>query len=616
MYPRRAGPCATAPPISVPRRYTNGFLTSMPGWAREITYWGNQSLRSVHHGNGRVYWLGLDEHDQRRPRYIALNSDPLAPPATVFDFEYDGAGNVKRWFANRYAYDRANRIEWMTLGSTEEQSYEYDDFGNLVDIERDGQVRYARRIPVDRKTNRLTSASYDAAGNVVVPPGGGTIFDWSGLGTMSWRNDPHGNGRTEYLYTADGERIGIYDHGQRQWTWRLRDLDGKLLREWRGGSESPLVFLDGFESGNLDLWTQDRSPACDDLYWVRDSVHRGGALLASYHWSTGVLHHHPDHLGSPILTTRGPIEEDYTAFFAYGEELDRDPGIGSVSVLRFTGHERDPNQEGAEDAWEDDLDYMHARYHSPVWGRFMSVDPVQSSDLQEPMSWNRYAYVRNNPVALVDPDGKRPASAWADDIQSGIDRIKQRAMFAVVDAPAGSGALLATAIGATADVLSIAADTLRAGQATGEAIGEGQGLQSIAGAIVVDASRTSFLVAPTSGAVRGAAARFGLGASGFGALSNAGRFGVQPYGSLSRQLRGSGLQAHHILEKRFAAVLGQRSRGMSAVAVTPSEHQFFTNAWRQVIPYGQGTANASRDQILSAARQIYRDYPDILKAVN
>ncbi len=406
VYPRRAGPCATAPPISVPRRYTNGFLTSMPGWAREITYWGNQSLRSVHHGNDRVYWLGLDEHDQRRPRYIALNSDPLAPPATVFDFEYDGAGNVKRWFANRYAYDRANRIEWMTLGSTEKQTYEYDDFGNLVDIERDGQVRYARRIPVDKKTNRLTSASYDAAGNVVVPPGGGTIFDWSGLGTMSWRNDPHGNGRTEYLYTADGERIGIYDHGQRQWTWRLRDLDGKLLREWRGGSESPLVFLDGFESGNLDLWTQDRSPACDDLHWVRDSVHRGGALLASYHWSTGVLHHHPDHLGSPILTTRGPIEEDYTAFFAYGEELDRDPGIGSVSVLRFTGHERDPNQEGAEDAWEDDLDYMHARYHSPVWGRFMSVDPARSAKADEPQSWNRYQYARNNPVAYVDPDGR------------------------------------------------------------------------------------------------------------------------------------------------------------------------------------------------------------------
>ncbi len=103
--------------------------------------------------------------------------------------------------------------------------------------------------------------------------------------------------------------------------------------------------------------------------------------------------------------------------------------------------------------------------------------------------------------------------------------------------------------------------------------------------------------------------------SGLGSLSRAGQYGIQPYNSLTKLLKGSGLQAHHLLEQRFAGVLGVGPRSMSSIAVSPAEHQIFTNAWRQLIPYGQGTANATREQIMNAARIIYKDYPDILKAL-
>jgi hypothetical protein len=45
---------------------------------------------------------------------------------------------------------------------------------------------------------------------------------------------------------------------------------------------------------------------------------------------------------------------------------------------------------------------------------------------------------------------------------------------------------------------------------------------------------------------------------------------------------------------------------MTSVAVTKAEHQVFTNAWRQAIPYGEGTANATPLQIENAARQMPR----------
>jgi RHS repeat-associated protein len=54
------------------------------------------------------------------------------------------------------------------------------------------------------------------------------------------------------------------------------------------------------------------------------------------------------------------------------------------------------------------LDYMHARHYGAGWGRFLTVDPVLNTEsaLRNPNEWNRYAYVGNNPLSHVDPDGR------------------------------------------------------------------------------------------------------------------------------------------------------------------------------------------------------------------
>ncbi len=59
----------------------------------------------------------------------------------------------------------------------------------------------------------------------------------------------------------------------------------------------------------------------------------------------------------------------------------------------------------AGDPWQG-TDSMHARYESPIVGRFLSVDPGRDCDPKAPQSWNLYAYVRNNPIRYVDPTGK------------------------------------------------------------------------------------------------------------------------------------------------------------------------------------------------------------------
>jgi RHS repeat-associated protein len=54
-------------------------------------------------------------------------------------------------------------------------------------------------------------------------------------------------------------------------------------------------------------------------------------------------------------------------------------------------------------------DYFGARYYRANRGRFTTVDPAMtlSENLVDPQRWNRYTYVRNNPLRYVDPDGRQ-----------------------------------------------------------------------------------------------------------------------------------------------------------------------------------------------------------------
>jgi uncharacterized protein RhaS with RHS repeats len=53
---------------------------------------------------------------------------------------------------------------------------------------------------------------------------------------------------------------------------------------------------------------------------------------------------------------------------------------------------------------------MHAKYYNPTLGRFLSVDPM-GGEVGSSQGWNRYSYVENRPLMLVDPDGRMTDAA-------------------------------------------------------------------------------------------------------------------------------------------------------------------------------------------------------------
>jgi RHS repeat-associated protein len=112
------------------------------------------------------------------------------------------------------------------------------------------------------------------------------------------------------------------------------------------------------------------------------------------HYYTG------DQIGSArMLTSAGgwPVSSD--TFYPFGQEQS---GTSDPNHYKFTGKERDA---------ESGLDYFGARYYGSTMGRFMSPDwadkpeAVPYSSLSNPQSLNLYAYVNNNPLSKIDPDG-------------------------------------------------------------------------------------------------------------------------------------------------------------------------------------------------------------------
>ncbi len=102
-----------------------------------------------------------------------------------------------------------------------------------------------------------------------------------------------------------------------------------------------------------------------------------------------------DHLGSirAIVDDAGNHEESFD-YYPFGLEMP-DRSSTSDYAYKYTGHERD-KETGIN------IDYMLARGYDPTLARFLQVDPLY--DNYPEMS--PYAYVGNNPLNAIDPDGR------------------------------------------------------------------------------------------------------------------------------------------------------------------------------------------------------------------
>ena len=105
-------------------------------------------------------------------------------------------------------------------------------------------------------------------------------------------------------------------------------------------------------------------------------------------------------------------------------------------------------------------------------------------------------------------------------------------------------------------------------------------------------------------------------------FEKAGEYGFKSYNKLRAAVikkvgKGSGLEVHHLLEKRLRAAFNPKpsAGSMISMVLTKAEHRIFTNTWRKAILYGTKYKKLSEKFIKDTVKDIYKEYPEILKAL-
>ena len=254
-----------------------------------------------------------------------------------------------------YTYDSLNRlITSATQGPQWGLSFSYDGFGNRLSQTVTKGSGPSNTLSVNAATNRISSSGYyyDSNGNLTTMPYG------TGAMTLSYDIEnrqiqaANTNGTERYVYGPDNRRV---------------------YQKTASGTE--LVFFYGINGDQLRTYTLFTS---NQFQVAKTNIYFAGRLI----WGDNTTVH-LDRLGSVRNTSR---------YYPFGEEQ----GSGTIPD-KFATYYRDTST---------GLDYAMNRYYGSTMGRFTTPDPYGGSPtLTRPNSWNRYAYVENDPVGHVDPSG-------------------------------------------------------------------------------------------------------------------------------------------------------------------------------------------------------------------
>jgi RHS repeat-associated protein len=290
-----------------------------------------------------------------------------------------------------YTHDDLVRIASVNCGaSTWQQNFTYDPFGNITKTIPQGGTGNSFQPTYSATTNHIStigqaSVTYDANGDVTNDTN--HMYTWDAFGNAT---------------TIDG--IGI-----------IYDALDRMVEKNGSGSNSEIIY----STTGFKMQLMNGQAATTDFV----PLPAGASVV---YLASGYYFRHPDWLGSSRLASSSTRTVLYDGAYApFGEPYAQ---IGTD--LSFTGMNSDTSI-GLYD--------FPAREYS-TQGRWSQPDPagLGAVDPSMPQTWNRYAYVMNNPLGLTDPTGLVCDPLYASD--TGGDPLGNGTqIFTPVDCAASGG---------------------------------------------------------------------------------------------------------------------------------------------------------------------------------
>ncbi len=249
-------------------------------------------------------------------------------------------------------------------------------------------------FPATPSGSTLTGGSNGSLGSGGSGPTASFGFDASNhINNTGYAYDNAGN------LTNDGAYSHVYDAENRMTqagtaTYTYNASRQRISRSYAGGTT--------YYVNNSGLMLSEKQP---DNSW-RDFIYFESQMIAEA-TSSDAVYHHKDRVSTRLLSNASGTVNVRQQTAPFGEVMsDSNP---SQTKFKFTTYERDSETGG---------DYALNRQYAANRARFDQPDPYGGSyDVADPQSFNRYAYVQNDPVNFVDPSGLRMimvCETWLD----------------------------------------------------------------------------------------------------------------------------------------------------------------------------------------------------------
>jgi RHS repeat-associated protein len=278
------------------------------------------------------------------------------------------------WFSHSaaYSYDSVNRLTGAVATAFGPGTVSYNLSFSYTRDNSNGQYGNMSCVSNIYTNGLCTNLSFNAANNQITTSG--YTYDAAGNLTKDSSNP------TAHTYQWDGEgRVSSVDSGS-TWSFTYNALGHRARWAFTGGAAQHLFDPTGTWLG---------------IYGSYTLVPFGGRNLVVYE-SSQTLFNHVNALGSTTMwTNQNGTEVEDILFYPWGD-VWQTQGSGGYNFAYLPYYDTATTTE-----------LTTARVTSPNFGRWFTPDPAgkEAVRLDDPQTWNMYAYARNNPTTNVDPDG-------------------------------------------------------------------------------------------------------------------------------------------------------------------------------------------------------------------